>query len=157
VRGARIFCPYGTHIRRLDMPVSHGAFIRDRPLMNEDDCEVGLDANIAPFGGCHSPAKDGDKVDIIIGPDEEPMPTGFDEAANTPITPKEGTVIEDVKLCKPRLLGKWLEAEEETLVDGKPALTMKCSLMCAYACTAGFESADSARITFMTDGQFDDD
>ncbi|MCL1989418.1 MAG: DUF4280 domain-containing protein [Defluviitaleaceae bacterium] len=150
VRGAHIFCPYGTHIRKLDMPYAHGAFIRDKAMLNEDDCEVGLSANIAPFGGCRSPLKEGKEVKITIGEDDLPMPTGYDEATGTLILPDPGHVIEDVKLCEPSLLSeKWLEAEEETLVDGKPALTMKCHLTCAYACQDNGE----ARISFMTDGQ----
>ena len=164
VRGARIFCQYGTHIRRLDMPAAHGAFIRDKAMMNEDDCKVGLDYNIAPFGGCHSPLNEGTRVDITIGPDEEPMPNdydpdGFTEHDDGSITegafifPEPGTVIKDVKLCEPDLGDKWLDAEKETLVDGKPALTMKCSIMCSYVCTAGEGDYEATGISFMDDGQ----
>ena len=152
VRGARIFCPYGTHIRKLDMPAAHGSFIRDRPMMNEDDYKVGLDYNIAPFGGCHSPLNDGKRVDITIGEDEEAMPIGLDEAGEL-VSPGPGTIIEDVKLCEPKLIGKWLDAEKETLVDGKPALTMKCSILCSYACAADADDVGDVAIRFMCNGQ----
>jgi len=153
VRGAKIFCPFGTHIRRIDMRYAHGSFIRDKPMMNEDDHVVGIDDNIAPFGGCHSPLKEGDKVDITIGEDEFPMPIGMEEGTDELIFPEPGMVIEDVKLCEPCLIGKWLEAEQETLVGGKPALTMKCHITCSYACTADMEGEGGERITFITDGQ----
>jgi len=157
VRGARIFCPFGTHIRRLDMPYAHGAFIRDKPMLNEDDCKVGLDYNIAPFGGCHSELNDGKRVDITVGEDEEPMPNARCEETEELIFPEPGTVIKDVKLCKPRLMDKWLDAEKETLVDGKPALTMKCSIMCEYICTDVDEDAEYeyevTGISFIDDGQ----
>ena len=150
VRGARIFCQYGTHVRRLDMPAAHGAFIRDKAMMNEADCKVGLSLNIAPFGGCHSPLNQGPRIDITVGPGEEPMPTGFDEATRTAISPPPGTVIPDVRLCVPILGNKWLDAEKETLVDGKPALTMKCSIMCAYV---GVSTGETSGISFIDDGQ----
>ena len=47
-------------------------------------------------------------------------------------------------------VGKWSEAEEETLVDGKPALTMKCYILCTYACAGDVENPG---ITFIDDGQ----
>ena len=64
VRGATIYCTCGTHMRKLDMPVSHGSFIRDKAMMNNADCKVGIDQNIPPFGACHSETKDG--IDIKI-------------------------------------------------------------------------------------------
>ena len=37
VRGATIYCSCGTHMRKLDMPVSHGSYIRDQAMMNKTD------------------------------------------------------------------------------------------------------------------------
>jgi hypothetical protein len=149
VRGARIFCPFGTHIRKLDMTKSHGAFIRGKAMMNEADCVVGLSYNIAPFGGCHSPNNTQKQIDITVGVDDELMPTGMDEETGGLIRPSPGTTIK-ARLCIPTLLGnRWLEAEENTLVDGKPALTVKCSILCVYACG----SPEDSGITFLDDGQ----
>ena len=64
VRGATMYCSCGTHTRKLDMPASHGSYIRDKAMMNRTDCKVGIDKNIPPFGACRSETKDG--IDIKI-------------------------------------------------------------------------------------------
>jgi hypothetical protein len=43
----------------------------------------------------------------------------------------------------PKLGAKWLDAQTEMLVDGKPAITVKCTIACAYG----------GIITFIDDGQ----
>ena len=48
------------------------------------------------------------------------------------------------KACTPALTRKWLDPKEDTLVDGKPALTVKCTL----CCTTG-----GGVIAFADDGQ----
>jgi len=149
VRGARFGCRFGTHVRKLDMRAAHGIFIRGNAMMNEDDCVVGIDDNIPPFGGCESPIKDGKTVDVTVGPDDEAMPTGVNGETGELIFPEPGTVIKDVQLCEPELLSKWLDAEATTLVGGKPALTMKCHVICSHACQAN----GAARISFIDDGQ----
>ena len=133
VRGAKIYCTCGTHIRQLDMPVCHGSYIREKPMMNEQDCKVGLDANIPPFGACRSESNP--NIDIIIEDAENVLPLQ-DENGNQcePPMPLEG------KLCDPVLCenAKWLDAQEETLVDGVPALTVKCTIACIYDGVIGF-------------------
>lgn len=141
VRGAKIYCAYGSHIRQLDMPVAHGAYIRDKPMMNEKDCEVGLDANIAPFGACQSPDNPNKKIEINDGTNAMQVPT--DESCENfapPSLPIQG------RLCTPMLGEKWCDAKEDTLVDGLPALTTNCTLACCYGGTEGV-------IGFMDDGQ----
>ncbi|NDO32789.1 DUF4280 domain-containing protein [[Clostridium] clostridioforme] len=64
VRGARIYCSFGSHIRKLDMPASHGSKIRDKAMLHEQDCKVGIDQNIPPFGACYSP--ENTEIDIEI-------------------------------------------------------------------------------------------
>jgi len=131
VRGARIYCTYGTHIRRLDMPVGHGAYIREIPMMHELDCEVGLDKNIAPFGACRSPAST--NVDIIIEDAEDAMPIQDENGNNVmPPMPLEG------KLCEPEPGDKWLDAQDDTLVDGVPAITVNCTIACRLDGIIGF-------------------
>lgn len=68
VRGATIYCTCGSHTRKLDMPVSHGSYIRDKAMLNNEDCKVGIDQNIPPFGACFSSDKDG--IDIKINDTE---------------------------------------------------------------------------------------
>ena len=104
VRGATIYCTCGSHTRKLDMPVSHGSYIRDKAMLNNEDCKVGIDQNIPPFGACFSSDKDG-----IEG-----------------------------KLCEPKITTKWQGAQEDTLVDGKPALKADCCITCCYGGTIGF-------------------
>lgn len=134
VRGATIYCTCGTHMRKLDMPVAHGSYIRDKAMMNHSDCKVGLDQNIPPFGACRSESKDG--IDIKIEDAKDLLP----------ITDEEGNPVEipmpvEGKLCEPKLAAKWAEAQENTLVDGKPALTVKCTIACSYGGTIGFMDA----------------
>ncbi len=113
VRGAKICCTCGSHVRRLDMPKSHGCYIRDKAMMNNADCVVGLTQNIAPFGACTSPANQG--ADVIIA----------DLTDLVPGKPPAG------KMCAPVLAGQWLGAQSKTLVDGKPALTTQCVIVCS--------------------------
>jgi len=132
VRGAHILCSYGSHIRRLDMPVCHGAYIRALPMMHERDCRVGLSANIPPFGACFSPENHG--AEIMIHDSEDIVPYR-DENGNwaTPHMPIVG------RLCAPVFGdGKWCNAHESTLVDGVPALRLDCTITCIYRGTVFF-------------------
>lgn len=134
VRGATMYCTCGTHMRKLDMPVSHGSYIRDKAMMNKSDCKVGLEQNIPPFGACMSENKDG--IDIKIEDTKDLVP--FTDEKGNPIEvpmPIEG------KLCEPKLGNEWLDAEENTLVDGKAAITVKCTITCSYGGTIGFMDA----------------
>lgn len=134
VRGATMYCSCGTHTRKLDMPASHGSYIRDKAMMNRTDCKVGIDKNIPPFGACRSETKDGidikieDTKDLLQVTDEDGNPVEF------PL-PIEG------KLCEPELAKEWADAQEETLVDGEPALTVKCTITCKYGGVIGFMDA----------------
>ena len=134
VRGATIYCNCGSHKRKLDMPASHGSYIRDKAMMNKDDCVVGLDQNIPPFGACRAEGKEG--IDIKINDGTDALP-GMDENGNLvemPL-PIEG------KLCEPNLCQGWLDAHETTLVDGKPALTVNSTITCCYGGTIAFIDA----------------
>lgn len=125
VRGAKIYCTCGSHVRRLDMPASHGSYIRDKAMMNEKDCKVGIGQNIPPFGACFSENKDGIDIKISDGTDLVPY---TDENGNPvkPQLPIEG------KLCEPKLAEQWQGAQENTLVDGQPALKVDCNITCSY-------------------------
>lgn len=136
VRGARIYCNCGTHIRKLDMPASHGSKIRDKAMLHEQDCKVGLDQNIPPFGACHSEENQEIKIEIDDARDLVPL---ADENGN----PVEAPLPIQGKLCVPKLGAKWLKTQTETLVDGKPALTVQCTIACAYG----------GIISFIDDGQ----
>lgn len=145
VRGARIFCTKGSHYRRLDLPKTHGSFLRDKAAMNEDD-SVHVEnsteevfGNIPTFGICLSDDND-----------EDDVKTSHVEGL---IFPLMGVEIDEIDFplegsrCIPRI-GKWIGAKEDTLVDEKPALTTACTLTCA---TGG------GCIGFIDDGQFAED
>lgn len=131
VRGATIYCTCGSHTRKLDMPVSHGSFIRDKAMMNQADCKVGIDKNIPPFGACSSDKKDG--KDIVINEDKN-LVLQVDKD-NNPIQPK--LPIEG-KLCEPMFATQWQGVQEDTIVDGQPALNVNCSITCCYGGTIQF-------------------
>lgn len=134
VRGATMYCSCGTHTRKLDMPASHGSYIRDKAMMNRTDCKVGIDKNIPPFGACRSETKDG--IDIKIE-DTKDLLQVTDEDGN----PVEVPLSIEGKLCEPELAKEWADAQEETLVDGEPALTVKCTITCKYGGVIGFMDA----------------
>ena len=136
VRGATIYCAYGSHFRKLDMPVAHGSYIRGKPMMNELDCKVGLDANIAPFGACMAP--DNPNVNIEISDATNALP--IDENGSPPALPISG------KLCTPLLGEKWCDAKEDVLVDGVAALMVNCTLACEIG-------GEEAVIGFADNGQ----
>jgi hypothetical protein len=119
------------------MPVAHGSYIRDIPMMHKYDCKVGLDENIAPFGACDSPENEGKKIIIHDATNVKPIPNGDSHEYVAPPMPIEG------RLCIPELANKWFDACENTLVDGNPALTTNCSITCKYGGT----------IFFISDGQ----
>lgn len=54
VRGAQLMCTCGTHKRKLNLPLCHGVYVEGKPLVHEEDCEVGDDKNIPAFGICQS-------------------------------------------------------------------------------------------------------
>ena len=54
VRGAELYCSCGTHKRKLNLPTCHGVYTNGKPMMHEEDCEVGDDKNIPSFGICQS-------------------------------------------------------------------------------------------------------
>ena len=80
VRGAELYCSCGTHKRKLNLPTCHGVYTNGKPMMHEEDCEVGDDKNIPSFGICQSEenpvnkswfAKAGDKIkDFFTGEED---------------------------------------------------------------------------------------
>lgn len=83
------------------------------------------------FGACFSSDKDG--IDIKIN-DTEGLVPFTDEDGN----PMEVELPIEGKLCEPKITTKWQGAQEDTLVDGKPALKADCCITCCYGGTIGF-------------------
>jgi hypothetical protein len=55
VRGAKLHCDQGSHIRKLNMPLGHGVYITREPTIHQLDCVPGDAHNISSFGVCNSP------------------------------------------------------------------------------------------------------
>ncbi|MBW9154817.1 DUF4280 domain-containing protein [Clostridium estertheticum] len=120
VRGAKMRCDKGTHARKINLPESHGAYATEKPMMNKSDNVV--NKNISYFGICRE-CKEGEDI-YLIGEDGVQLPPG--------------------KKCLVKISGDWMKVKEDTLVDGKPALTAESVLIC---------SLHQGKIKFVTTGQ----
>lgn len=121
VRGAKTECSCGSHKRKINLPISHGSYVNSKPMMNEQDNKV--EQNISYFGICDSPKNPNNETIYLAHEDN-------------------GSTISG-KRCCPKILEKWDITKENTKVEGKPALTTKSQLICAY----------DGIITFVNDGQ----
>lgn len=119
VRGAKMKCDKGTHKKRINLPVSHGTYSNGNPVMNESDNVVGK--NISSFGICKGDCPSNETITVVN---------------------KKGRSITGKK-CQVKILKEWINAKEDALVEGEPALTTDSILICAYG----------GQIRFVTDGQ----
>lgn len=108
VRGAGMRCDKGTHTRKINLPVSHGTYAHGNPVINEGDNVV--DVNISYFGVCNGSCPSSENISLLT---------------------ENGGVVTGKK-CKLKILKKWMNAKEDTLVEGKAALTQQSVLVCAY-------------------------
>lgn len=120
VRGAKMHCEFGSHDRKINLPVSHGSYVNDKPMMNMKDNKPV--ENIAYFGVCTS--------------------GNCTNSENVDLVKEDGQTVSGIKCC-PVILAEWLNAKEDTVVDGYGALTTKSQLICAC----------KGKITFVTNGQ----
>lgn len=144
VRGAKLQCRKGSHLRKLNIPLCHGVYEGKNPMLHKLDCIVGDDWNIPTFGVCSSgsPELNTPKVMLQL---EEYDPENYYES--------KGPTGENVKgkACSPAIIGTWQETYDLTrIVDngqkdpgdklkrskdtskGKPSLTMHSFLICKY-------------------------
>jgi hypothetical protein len=141
VRGAYPVCEYGTHHRRLNLPWSHGVYIKDKEhcLMNAADCKPGEGQgyNIPPFGICQAPNFPRGGKDTVLLKTETVNPlTGetYRDANGRSIKFED-----NVKGCRCEAFfeGMWQNTHSKTLVCLKgetpyPALTTGSFLYCKY-------------------------
>lgn len=125
VRGAMMRCKCGTHYRRLNLPVGHGAFENDRPKVNMNDMEVGADKNIPYFGVCKGEGNPGTAETVVLVND---CPR---DAFGKKIGESDGKNVKGTK-CTPMIIGKWQNPHEECIVDGASAITPCSYLICQY-------------------------
>lgn len=124
VRGALLHCQYGSHCRRLNLPLCHGVYTLKKPIMFKKDCVV--KDNIPSFGVCSSP--DNPTSGSVSYAKEAPRnPDGSftGEAASGTVT---GTP------CVPAIVNVWDDTHDDTHIgkEGEPALTTRSFLVCKY-------------------------
>lgn len=123
VRGAAMRCNCGSHQRRINLPVSHGSYVNEKPMMNLDDNQPV--ENIAHFGICASPINQDGSIIYLIAEDGQNI---------------------SGKPCVPTIYAPWINAKEDTKVEGKAALTTDSLLICRF----------EGVIKFISDGQHDE-
>jgi len=160
VRGAKLRCNKGTHIRKLNLPKDHGIYITGEPMVHKLDCVPGDDKNITTFGVCESP-------DIyLLRP--RPPTIILKKCKYNSYTGDEMDDDEDLgnvrgTACTPTIIGYWLGTHNDTrIVDngekdpfdkrksnddpskGYPAVTTESVLVCR--CGGFIEVVDSGQI-----------
>ncbi|WP_025716318.1 DUF4280 domain-containing protein [Paenibacillus sp. 1-18] len=108
VRGACMNCQCGSHPRKINLPVSHGSYVNQKPMMNQGDY---TEENVPHFGICSSPDNPSTETIYLIA--------------------ENGQTISG-KPCKPQLLEPWMNTKENTKVEGQPALTTSSYQRCLY-------------------------
>jgi hypothetical protein len=114
VRGALLACQKGSHPRRLNLPMCHGVYTSEHPIIRESDCK--LDDNINHFGVCKSGT-----------PPENAKTVAF-----APYNEKESSKnqVEGPKCC-PDIIGKWRNVHETSKISGEEsAITTDSFLVC---------------------------
>ncbi len=116
VRGALLTCDFGSHARKLNLPLSHGIYIKEKAQILEDDCIV--DDNISYFGvcTCETPPCDTETVTL----------QKYGDAG------KDGATITGCKCC-PEIIGKWRDCMERNMYAGNvKTVTTESYLVCKH-------------------------
>jgi len=117
VRGALLHCQYGSHCRRLNLPLCHGVYTLKKPIVHKKDCVA--EKNIPSFGVCSSPDNHtGGSVSYVKEPSED-----GDSGGTVTGTP-----------CVPIIVNVWDDTHDDTRIgkEGEPALTTRSFLVCKY-------------------------
>lgn len=120
VRGAKMRCTKSSNDRKINLPVSHGSYVDNKPILNEKDS---TEENISYFGVC-------DDGDCLPDPEE------------ITVIDRDGA-LKIGKKCKLQISGDWINSKDDTLVEGKPALTKDSVILCS----------NGGVITFISHGQ----
>lgn len=124
VRGALLHCQYGSHCRRLNLPLCHGVYTLKKPIMFKKDCVV--EENIPSFGVCSSPDNPtGGSISYVKEAPRNPDGSFTGEVASGTVT---GTP------CVPVIVNVWDDTHDDTHIgkEGEPALTTRSFLVCKY-------------------------
>lgn len=118
VRGAKMRCDKGSNLRKVNLPVSHGSYVKGSPILNMKDSKP-VD-NIPYFGVCKNEDRLPEKIDITV-------------------INKDGA-LQIGKKCMLQILGEWQNAQGDNIVEGQPALTTDSKIFCNCGGVITFEN-----------------
>ena len=116
VRGAKMKCDMGSNQRKINLPVSHGSYVKGNPILNETDSKPV--ENISYFGVCNKGGDFSKEDEIVVINQDGAVQTG--------------------KKCTLEIVGKWKNTKGDTIVEGQPALTTDSIIMCNCGGTITF-------------------
>ncbi len=107
VRGAKMKCDKGSNVRKINLPVSHGSYVKGKPILIETDSTLD---NISYFGVCQNVDRLPEQVEIDVINEKGELQHG--------------------KKCIPSFGAKWENAKGDTIIEGKAALTNESKIFC---------------------------
>lgn len=117
VMGAKMVCSKGSNERKINLPKSHGSYVKNKPMLNKTDH---TEKNVKYFGVCTGGAcMDNEEVTVV----------------------DDNGCIKTGKKCKPELGLDWVKVKEDTLVEGEPALTTESVIFCSHGGNIEFISS----------------
>lgn len=130
---AKCSCGDKTFTQCLNLPEDHGVYFQEKefPLLNANDHVAG--EHILGFGRCTSRKRCNDNI-------------AADLIGDMLLTPGVNGLIQDFigYRCEPMTIVPWRFADENYLIDGAPALTVKSELSCYYGGKITIETEDMA-------------
>jgi len=125
VRGALLRCSCGSHKRYLNLPIHHGVYVRDRPLIHAQDAVPGR--NIMWFGLCTAPnPPTGNRIRVAdFGLVDQ---SGYFMHENVDRTGAGSG-------CQPSIQGGWRNSDERAWLDESAAyavVTKQSYIMCQH-------------------------
>lgn len=129
---AKCSCGDKTFTQYLNLPEDHGVYFQeeDFPLLNANDHVAG--EHILGFGRCTSRKRCHDNIAANL-------------LGNILLPSVNGLIQEFIGYrCEPMTIVPWRFADENYLIDGAPALTVKSELSCYYGGTITIEVEDMA-------------
>ncbi|GAA0078127.1 hypothetical protein UT300005_25050 [Clostridium sp. CTA-5] len=107
VRGAKMECSKGSNKRKINLPTSHGSYVKNKPILNKKDA---TDKNISYFGVCKETGAFTTKTEITVIDDDGNLKTGIK--------------------CEPIIVSDWLKTKGDNIVGGEEALTTDSIIFC---------------------------
>ena len=162
VRGAVMRCRCGTHQRKLNLPLSHGAYYDEHPLIHALDCRSGDDQNIPTLGICKT------------GTIGKYVPNLADITLQKEVLDEYGLATGKTKgalkgpPCIPKIIGAWMSTHPETEIVANDssidvryeAVVLHSFLTCKYGGmiefrTSGQENTDTTPIGGWSEPEID--